>query len=279
MFNTFNFNTTVFNGLAALIPEVASDTIIYNDYSLQNTDIITSILLQDSTPNRDFLTSAVPRSDGQIINGDFWRRKKIKLSGIIKKSTNALLEAEIDAMKKALAVSEGVLDITVAGTIRRYYATLTNGHDMFSQRQNYHVTFCPFQVEFESSDPFGKSVDYNAAGWLDETSLVLNEQVNNDGTVRAKPVVILNFTAANTVAAVSFKNNTTNEEIKITTTIVAGDYLKFDAEEMQVTLNGVEQDYTGAFPTLDTGANSFTITVTGTSCTYDLTVKHKTPYL
>ena len=279
MFNTFNYNSKVFNtqGFAVSLADV--DDIIFNDYGLQNTDIVTQILIQDSTPDRDFGVSAVPRGDGQIITGDFWRRKNIQIKGVIHKSTNALLEAELDAMKKALAVAEGILDVKIAGVTRRYIATLTNGQNMFDERKGYHVTFCPFQAEFVSCEPYGKSVDYNASGFLATSSLVLNEEVTNSGTVHAKPVVILNLTAANSVTAISFKNNTTGEEIKVTMSLNAGDYLKFDSEQMEVTVNGVVQDYTGSFPSLATGANSFTITVTGTSCTYDLTVKHKTPYL
>ena len=279
MYNTFNFNAKTFNDLGFLTAEGASDNIVFNDYSLQNTDIVTQILLQDSTPERDFGTSAVPRGDGQIITGDFWRKKVVKLKGVIHKSTNSLLEAELDAMKKALAVAEANLDIVIDGVTRRYVATMTSGHDLFSERKGYHVTFCPFNVEFTTVEPYGKSIDYNASGFLATSSLAFNEEVTNSGTVHAKPVVILNITAANTVTAVSFKNNTTGEEIKVTMALNAGDYVIFDSEEMQVTVTGVVKDYTGSFPNLATGANSFTITVTGVSCTYDLTVKHKTTYL
>ena len=279
MYNTFNFNAKTFNDLGFLTAEGASDNIVFNDYSLQNTDIVTQILLQDSTPERDFGTSAGPRGDGQIITGDFWRKKVVKLKGVIHKSTNSLLEAELDAMKKALAVAEANLDIVIDGVTRRYVATMTSGHDLFSERKGYHVTFCPFNVEFTTVEPYGKSIDYNASGFLATSSLAFNEEVTNSGTVHAKPVVILNITAANTVTAVSFKNNTTGEEIKVTMALNAGDYVIFDSEEMQVTVTGVVKDYTGSFPNLATGANSFTITVTGVSCTYDLTVKHKTTYL
>lgn len=279
MFNTFQYNTKMFNGLGVLTPEGATDDIVFNDYSLQNADVVTQILLQDSTPDRDFGTAAVPRGDGQIITGDFWRRKTVKLKGVIHKTTNALLEAELDAMKKALAVAEAVLDIKIAGVTRRYLATMTSGNDIFGDRKGYHVTFCPFNVEFVSVEPFGKSVSYNSSGFLATSVLILNEEVTNNGTIHAKPVVILNLTAASGVTAISFKNNTTGEEIKVTMSLNAGDYLKFDSEQMQVTVNGTVEDYTGSFPVLATGANSFTITVTGTSCTYDLTVKHKTTYL
>lgn len=279
MFNTYNYNTTVYNGLGITIPTVSSDKIIFNSYSLQSADIISQILLQDSTPDRDFDTVGVPRGHGQIITGDFWRKKRVKVSGIIKKPTNELLEIELDAMKKALGVGEAYLDITIAGVVRRYKATLVNGSNLFEQRKGYHITVCPFQAEFECSTPFGESVDYQTIGFLDNSDLAFIEQANNDGTVEAKPVIIVSFSAANSVTAVSFKNNSTGEEIKITQNFVAGDYLRFDSELLSATVNGSEVDYDGAFPSFKTGANNFTLTITGTSATYDLTVKHKTPFL
>lgn len=282
MFDSFNFNTTNYNVLALAPDAEASSSLIFNGYDLQSTDVITSILIQDNAPDRAFDTSPIPRGDGEIIVGDYWRRKVVKVKGIIKKGTAALLDAEIDAMKKALRVPEGILDIKVPhndGTVRRYQATLTNGNSMFDERQSYHVTFCPFTAEFTTVEPFGHSVLYDSASFLGTTDLVFDEQVDNLGTVRAKPVIILNVISASSVVAISFKNNTTGEEIKLTNSVVAGDYVKFDSEEMQVTINGTVYDFTGAFPTLETGANSITITVTGSACTYDLTIKHKTPYL
>lgn len=280
MFNSFNFNSNNFNGLSGASGSVESQSnIVFNGYELQNSDIITQILIQDNTPERDFDTTSVPRGNGEIINGDFWRRKNVSVKGVMKKATNELLEAEIDAMKKALAVREGILDVKIAGVIRRYIATLVNGNGMFSERKGYHITFCPFEAEFACLTPFGGSVNYDSAGFIGETSLNLNEQINNVGTVIARPVVILNFVSASSVTVISFKNNTRSEEIRLTKSISAGDYVKFDSENLEVTVNGVVQDYEGAFPFLDTGANSVTIGITGVSAVYDLTIKHKTPYL
>ncbi len=279
MFNTFNFNTTPFNSLVTPTPATPVAALVFNNYGLQTSDIVTQILIQDNTPERSFETSAVPRGDGEIITGDFWRRKTVKARGVIHKTTNALLEAELDAMKKALSVAEGNLDITIAGTVRRYIATMTSGNNIFNERKGYHITFCPFEVEFLCLTPFGQSPGYVSSGYLGQTSLSLDEQVDNLGTVRSKPVVILNFTAASGITQITFTNNTRNEAIRLTANITAGDYVKFDSENLEVTINGVIQDYDGAFPLLDTGANSFTIDIAGTSATYDLTVKQKTCYL
>lgn len=279
MFNSFNYNEKDFNELGRAITLADQSNIVFNGYSLQNTNIISSILVQDSTPERAFGTVAVPRGDGEIILGDYWRKKTIKVSGIIKEDTNALLEAELDNMKKALAVPEGTFDIKINGEIRRYHATLINGHSLFDQRKGYHITFCPFEAEFVTVEPYGHDVLYTGRTYENQTLLSFPEQYENLGTVRGKPVVIFNVSAATSITAISFLNNTTGEEIKLTASISAGDYIRFDSETLEVTKNGVVQDYSGTFPRFDTGVNSFTVTITGTSITYTLTVKAKTPYL
>lgn len=279
MFNTFQFNTAMFNGQGLLIPIAPTTPIVFNGYSLQDADVVTQFLIQDNTPERDFITSPVPRGDGGIINGDYWRQKIVRVKGVIHKTTNALLEAELDAMKKALAVPEAELDVNIAGNVRRYHATLISGHTMFNERKNYHITFCPFEAEFLTLEPYGYSIDYQSEGWEGVTDLTFDSEFTNDGTVRAKPVISFIFTAASGVTGLSFKNNTTGEEIKLTASISAGDYVKFDSETYEVTKNGVVQDYSGSFPRLDTGKNFFTVTVTGSSATYDQTIKYKIPYL
>ncbi len=198
MFNVYNYNTRDYNDLLLAVGLSSQDNIVFNSYGLQNANIISSVQVQDNTPTRDFEAVAVPRGDGQIITADFWRAKKILVQGFLKDTTNTLLEARIDAMKKALAVGESNLDINVAGVVRRYVATLTNGDQIFSQRKAFHVTFVPFSLEFTCSTPFALTPSYVSGEYFNQTALVLNDQINDDGTVHAKPVIALGFTAANT---------------------------------------------------------------------------------
>lgn len=279
MFNSHLFNNTLFNSPGLEVGDSDQDNIVFNGYSLQSSDVVSEELIQDNTPSRDYLTQSIPRDDGQFSIGDFWRNKTIRISGVLRKSTNALLEAEIDEMKRKLAVREGNLDIKIAGVIRRYVATLVSGENMFARRRGYHITFAPFDVEFKTIRPFGTLKNYTSRSLFTQTSLDLDEQINNSGNIRTKPILILNFSAANSITVIKFENNTTGEEISITENISAGDYVKFDSESKEVTVNGVAVDYSGSFPEVETGANLITITLTGTSATYTLTTKHKTSFL
>lgn len=279
MLNTFPFNTTQFNALGFLPAAAPASALVFNNYQLQTADVVSEILIQDNMPDRDFDTVIVPRGDGEIITGDFWRRKIVKVRGVIHKTTNQDLEDEIDLMKRRLAVGSANLDVTVAGVVRRYVATLINGSSMFDDRKGFHITFCPFEAQFLCLVPFGLSPNYNSSEFLGQNVLTLNEEVTNDGSVRAKPVVIMNVISTSAVTGITFTNNTRGESIQLTATISPGDYVKFDTETLEVSINGVPQDYDGGFPLLDTGENSFTIDIDGVSITYDLTVKFKTPYL
>lgn len=278
MFNTYTYNAATYNNIGLAIGAGSQDGIVFNGYSLQSTSVITTDLIVDNYPSREFDIDNIPRGDGRIYLNDYWRTKRITLKGYIKKDTNSLLEAEIDDFKYALSAPEANLDVKIDGVIRRFVASCTNA-DVFSGRQGYHITLVPFTLQFDCLKPFGTDTEYTVYDWLAQTGLTLNEQVENYGTAEATPVIIYNFSAASSVTGLTFTNNATSQSITITETISTGDYLRIDGENKEVTLNGSVVDYTGSFPRLDVGVNSFTSTITGTSATYSLTIKFYKPYL
>lgn len=277
MYNSGLYNTFLYNGHGQMFAPEALDAIMFNDYSLQSSSVITRDLIE-SMPARDFQREDIPLYDGEFILGDFWRGKRLDIKGLIRKSSHLLLEQEMDTMRKALAVREGSLDINFAGETRRFVATLINGDALFAQRQHFHVTTMPFEASFICVDPYGKSITYNSDPFLAQTALSLSDVAVHPGTAKAKPVIILSFVAASGITQIRFKNNTRNEEIVLTKSIVAGDYIQFDTELFAVTVNGIEQDYSGSFPFLDPGSNLWTLTIIGTSAIYDLTIKYKSTF-
>jgi len=278
-YNTFLYNQNLYNQNFSFLGDAAQDSIVFNDYSLQNSNIIIANASHDAGPSRDFLAVPTPRDDGEIIISDYWRRKTITMSGVVKADTAILLEAKIDEIKKNLRARNGNLDIKQSdGTIRRYVSTFINPSAMVD-RKGYQLTFVPITLTFACLNPFGESKSYVSDVYVAKTDLIFTESYYNSGTIKARPVVGIVFSAASAITAVKITNNTTTEEITLTANIAAGDYVKLDAETREVTINGVIQDYDGFFPSLEVGANSVTMTLTGTSATYALTIKHKTPYL
>ena len=278
MYNTNVFNVTPYNTLFSPSGLAAQDNIVFNGYSLQSSTVSSRIAKHEVNPTRELLRNKIPRNDGMFIVGDFWREKTIRIEGIIRQTSAALLDTEIDNFKKAMAVREGTLDIkNSSGTIRRYQATLVNVDVV--NRENYNITFVRFSLSFVSVDPFGHDVNYSEELFSDKTDLVSNEFISNIGTVRALGIYTLTFSAASGITAVQVSNNTNTELILSTVNISAGDVIVFDGEQRIVTLNGTQIDYSGFFPSLDTGPNSFTITLTGTSATFTLSMKYLPPYL
>ncbi|HYH63805.1 MAG TPA: hypothetical protein VD866_03810, partial [Urbifossiella sp.] len=203
----------------------------------------------------------------------------LELIGYVKHTSAALLDAYLDTIRRTLRTPRGELDVTdAAGTVKRFLATVDNFDEMFAGRERYHLTICPFVIRFRCLTPFGKARGYTSTSLALTTSPTV-QSVVNDGTYFAQPVVTLNFTAASAVAGATLLNATTGESITYTGSLAAGDILVFDGEQKQVTLNDTVVDYSGAFPTLDVGANLLSATVPGSSFAAYATYKFRRTYL
>jgi len=255
----------------------STEDIVFSTYGMQNDNICVSSVNIERSPVRDFLTVKSPRAHGRIISSNFWDFKRVTLTGMFIAATQTALDDLIDLTKKSIQEESGNLDIKRAdGTYRRFIATAT---DIDVQRdEHFDITACPFQITFECLVPFGQDVAFTSAGFS-TSALVFTENEDNEGTAEAQPIFIMVVNAASGITAINLSNNTTSQELEITTSISAGQVIKFDSENKQVLINGSVQEYDGTFPHLDTGSNNYTITSTGTSIQYELTLKYKKFYL
>lgn len=255
------------------------DDIEFDGYSLQSADVITQELIVYSPPSRELITYKVPRNDGGRLNGNYYRERRVKVKGIIKAASRVLLEQAMDTFKRRMHAVEGNLDLKVNSEIRRIPATLQNSGEMFADRKGYHITYTPFQLEFLALDPFFHDMDYSAETSENVTNLSFPITVENLGTIYARPVITVIFEAATSVTAFTFTNVTNGKSMLITRSFIVGDILVIDTEESTVTVNGVEVDYDGLFPTLDYGSNNCTLATTGSSVQYTSTISFKRSYL
>lgn len=281
MINNSLLNTSPLNDQLAVsaLPASGFDDIMFNGLSLQSSSIISTDIKDSSAPDRELSTYKTPRSDGGGFIADYFRTRVITVSGYVKASTAAELEALLDEIKRRLILREGNLDRKISGEVRRIKATLSNPEQMFRDREGYHVTFCPFTFEFTSLEPMWHDMNYTSQTKESVISLSFSEVMENLGTYKAPSDLVIIVEAAVAVTAINFKNNTNGDEISITNALVAGDILEIDGENKQVLLNGVTIDYDGVFPELEYGSNNYTLTVTGTSIQYTSTIKVKQAYL
>lgn len=283
MFNTFQYNTVQFGASSTPVALTGEDfdQLEFDGYSLQTTNIISQRVLADSPPTRDLRSFNAPLEDGGALIGDNFTERRIRVFGIIKADTAALLESGMDEMKRRLSKREGNFDYTLNTTTKRCKATLRNTDRMFEGRQTYHVTFCPFELEFVTFEPYWYGLEYTSLAVLTETTLARNVEIENTGEWQARSVYIFTINAATGITKLNITSNTNADEIEIEPSggFSAGDVVIIDGETQSVTINGTEVEYDGVFPLLDYGPNSLAVTWTGTSLTYDLTIKYKETYL
>lgn len=279
LFNTKLFNTGMLNGGTTIATVYSTDTLVFENFSLSDgsTMIMTDLIV--SGPTREIVGGPMPRGDGQYVTADYFREYTIEARGIVKMGTLALLDAQIDTIKKKLRTREGNLDyIDGNGTVKRFIATVDNFEEMFAARQRYHVTICPFVIRFKCMTPFGKSRTITSTS-LSITSSPTVQSVVNAGTYKAQPIVTLLFSAASSVTVVNIANTTKGESIQYSGSVAANDILVFNSEQKTVTKNGTAVDFTGAFPSVDPGGNLMTVTITATSFTAYTTFTHRDTYL
>lgn len=278
-FNKFVFNSNLYGGGQFPVTHYSTDTLVFEGFSLSDGTVMTMTDLKISGPSREFIEGGVPRGDGKFLIADYFREYQVEASGIVRKSTAALLDAELDTIRKSLRVTNGELDYTnAAGTVKRFVATLANPEGLFADRQGYHITFCPWTAVFRCFTPFPTARGYTSQT-LSLSSSPENDVVVNAGTVRARPVFILIFTAATSITALTVANATTGESITYTGSVAANDIFEFDCENLRVLKNGTASAFTGGFPRLEVGSNVITYTVTGSSFAAIATAKYKMSYL
>ena len=277
MYNSILFNGGLYNGTFNLGGiQTSNENLSFNGFGLQNEKIITSNVDFEKI-DRDFVTASIPNGHGKIINSDFWRLKRITISGMMNGATRTELDNTIDEFKKELAVQNKNFDfITGDGTKRRYFCT-ASVIDV-DRSEHFMITLANFRVIFDCLVPFGQDLEYTVNDYT-VNELEFSEVLENKGNAPGDPVFLLIVNTATAITGINLKNNTTSQEIEITETISASDVLIFDSELKKVTLNGTEIDFDGQFPIVNAGSNSYTVTATGTDIEYELTAKVIPKYL
>src|SRR4028118_1894430 len=141
-YNQNQYNVGLWGGDGANIaPAYSTDLVVFDGFSLSDNVYMVCQNLIDSAATREVLTGNVPRGNGMYVNGDYWRKKPIEVSGYIKASSKDTLDAYLDTVRKNLRKRERNLDITRrdangnVGSVRRYTATWINPEEIFAARE------------------------------------------------------------------------------------------------------------------------------------------------
>lgn len=272
-FDSAKLDTVTLDGASATSP-ASTDEITFNNYGLQNTSILTRFV-KLSAPILDLQKRAYPRAQGAYAETAYWRETHLVLRGTIKGSSRTDMESRMDTLRKNLAVFGGILKIPWAG-ISRYYECYAIGLDrIFQERDHYHMTMCPYEVELIALQPFGRSggrtvTDVPTPIAVSPTTM----EFVNAGTAEADSLAYLTVVTAGTLSQIVWENTTNGDKVTIPSSFSNGDQIVIDGENRRVTKNGVEIDYTGVLPKIISGSNAFKITLTGSGFSISVTELH-----
>lgn len=251
----------------------------FNNYSLQNVNIITRIIQHANLPEKKIIINERIIRDGSIISNIFYSRREIELEGSIKGDSQEDLHNKIDALKENLQENSGDLDIDYGGTIRRYKATVKSieiGDDF------YNINIVPYRVNFICEDPFGYLTNSGIVNLTGITSLNKSIPLTISGNYLTPLVAKLVFNSASGVDMITIRSVEKDDKIIISKPsgdFIAGDEVLVDGINMTCYINSSGIDYTGIFPQLKENNATIEIILNGSSVNYNLTIQYPPRYL
>lgn len=281
MLNTSQLNNYYLNQILSnwVVDPIPEGVVSFNGYSLDNDVIVLKSLQYESFPTIDIRTFENPLTYGRTLTGYYFRDQKIVVKCSIKADSISELEDQLTELKASLSEPNKDLIIKQVNQNIKYKASLSNTTDIIS-RDRYYRNRAEVNLEFVAYD-FGRDVNYRAQAYEGITTGTYEFTYENNGASDTYLQFILQVNSANTLSEIAISNDSTGEEIVITRTFSANDYITINGEpaELSVILSpATGLDFSGVYPKLKIGHNVFTITTTSSSHDIDVILKTKFTY-
>jgi hypothetical protein len=114
MYNSTAYNSSTYN-YSPLLLDSSQDSIVFDGFSLQNANIITSRIDYDNEGQIELNSFNFPRSDGWWVLSKYFRGRVISIECTIKADTGIAFNTLLDTIKKKLRTTDLFLDKTVNG--------------------------------------------------------------------------------------------------------------------------------------------------------------------
>lgn len=228
----------------------------------------------DSAPAIEFSDMSFAAGDGAKFITSKFTPKTITIGGRITQSTVALLEAEMDNFKKILLSNPNInLNFSFANGFRQYVGNIK---DLSLTRKYFNITYVPFEITFVAGDPpFSQAID-NIDSVVPNLSEVFSaDQIIGNAythtlsmTGTAPPLAKWTYlldAVSGRIQQMVFKSLTTGKQMEINEAMSAGDEIIIDEESLEVTLNSIDHQYEGVFPTFNLGGNELEWQIYGQS--------------
>lgn len=228
--------------------------ITFDANSLQTSDILTATIDHESIPVKNAQIFNIANANAGVIPYISYTQKVITISGKVMKSTIPDLDNFLDTFRGYFRFQDRFLDIGYGSGTRRYIATATG---VQVQRPG-GLLHANFTVTFTCTQPFGQDIlPTTLLSATGRTSSSYTDIITVQGSAPVQlPILTLTYTAISggTAKTIIFGNNATGQQLRLTSTFVAGDVVTFNTVDRTVTQNGTLKDFTGAFPEFESGA-------------------------
>lgn len=256
---------------------------IFDTYDIQNANILLTKIEHDNIPTRDLKRYRIIRGDGEIITDSRFGAKRIVMVGRVQGTSRTDLETRLDELRAKLVGASKVskvLNIDYLGVTRNYTATCVN---VAVDRLHGSVNLAEIQIEFISTLPYGLATSSSTLlTSTSQTTTPNSKAITVGGTAENQKLIItvlLNSFTGASINTITLKNNLTNYAISISRAWVAADSLVVDIANMSVKVNGIEVDYSGAFPDFAPEAQTLVYSDDFTARNVNLTVTSTPRYL
>lgn len=190
-----------------------------------------------------------PVSNWKWYVSNYYRWRTIELDMIITCETAWEFNELLDLMRWKLARNNVELKEKINWEYRTIRVTTTN---LPLNKQYYNITYLPFTVTFEALEPFWYDEKFTVASYLDTTTDI-QEEIVNEWNVEVDPIIRYVFKSATGTTFV--KAEISSFYIQVNETFNAWDVLEIDCKEKEVKLNWVIVDYDWTFPEIETDSN------------------------
>ena len=236
--------------------------ITLNSYNLQSDTVKTKSVAHTQGPEQQLTQLEIARRDKDKLVASSFGSKKIIINGTIKGTSQSNLESNIDTFKKNITGTEMNLDIAYGTSTRRYKVSLES---VTITRDYYHLLFAPFEISLRAIDPAGYGTSTVSKTWTGITTTDYTGTLTAEGTFYPEPTITITVNTATNLTRIQITNTATGDEILCQGTIVAGDVIKIDIENLTVLQNTNSMTYQGKFPKFGVGENKWECTFTATA--------------
>ncbi|MFA5014024.1 MAG: hypothetical protein WC549_00590 [Actinomycetota bacterium] len=252
----------------------------FDNFSLQDSNYITTEVDVRTPPNREFQMETVSRKPGKKLLAAEFAERRMKLAGYIIADSNAQLITLIDDFHDNITRKKsGTFSVD---TDREILATVAS---VSVPTPHYSQSMTSFDMELVAADPFFLGPQQTVSWTVTSGTASLSYTLTVSGSVFAEPTIV--YTAPGTSGSTTTSGIIISYDPTAETTtwsggnhtLAYGNFVKFDFQNLLVYEGSNKVEPAGLFPRWEPGSTTFTTTWSGTCQGGSLDLIYRPRYL